>query len=71
MRTHPTNTYDDTWLIVPLYNEATVVQEVVREARRTFPHIVCIDDGSSDGSAEQALAGGAVFHRQAVHHLFE
>ena len=66
MRTHTTPSYDDTWLIVPLYNEATVVQEVVREARRTFPHIVCIDDGSSDDSAEQALAGGAVLLRHPI-----
>ncbi|WP_251445054.1 MULTISPECIES: glycosyltransferase family 2 protein [unclassified Microbacterium] len=58
--------YADTWLIVPLYNEATVVQDVVREARRTFPNIVCIDDGSSDGSAEEALAGGAVVLRHPI-----
>lgn len=50
----------DTWLIVPLYNEGTVVQEVIREARDVFPNIVCIDDGSTDDSAVQALAGGAV-----------
>lgn len=52
--------YADTWLVVPLYNEATVVREVVAHARETFPNIVCVDDGSSDGSAAEALAGGAV-----------
>lgn len=40
----------DTWLIIPLYNEATVVRDVIQEARATFPHIVCIDDGSTDDS---------------------
>lgn len=49
----------DTWLIVPLYNEAQVVREVVAQARETFPNIVCIDDGSSDNSIEEARAGGA------------
>lgn len=50
----------DTWLIVPLYNEAAVVREVVETARQTFPNIVCVDDGSSDQSIAEALAGGAV-----------
>lgn len=50
----------DTWLVVPLYNEGTVVREVILEARRTFQNIVCVDDGSSDNSVEEALAGGAV-----------
>lgn len=52
--------FTDTWLIVPLYNEGAVVQEVVRHARATFPNIVCVDDGSSDDSANEALRGGAV-----------
>jgi glycosyltransferase involved in cell wall biosynthesis len=50
----------DTWLIVPLYNEATVVREVVERTRTTFPNVVCIDDGSRDRSVEEALAGGAI-----------
>lgn len=50
----------DTWLVVPLYNEATVVRDVIRAARVTFPNIVCVDDGSSDESVAEALAGGAV-----------
>jgi glycosyltransferase involved in cell wall biosynthesis len=50
----------DTWLIVPLYNEAEVVREVVSQARETFPNIVCVDDGSTDNSVEEARAGGAV-----------
>lgn len=50
----------DTWLVVPLYNEATVVRDVVRNARATFANIVCVDDGSRDNSVAEALAGGAV-----------
>lgn len=49
----------DTWLIVPLYNEAQVVREVVAQARETFSNIVCIDDGSSDNSIAEARKGGA------------
>lgn len=51
---------DDVWLVVPLYNEAAVVGDVVRQARTTFPKVVCVDDGSRDGSAEAAAAAGAV-----------
>jgi glycosyltransferase involved in cell wall biosynthesis len=52
-----------TWLVIPLYNEVTVIGEVVRHARKTFPHIVCVDDGSVDGSATAALEAGAVVVR--------
>ena len=52
---------EDVWLVVPLYDEAAVIADVVREARAVFPPIVCVDDGSRDGSAEAAaLAGAAV-----------
>lgn len=56
----------DTWLVIPLYNEATVVRDVVRNARETFPNIVCIDDGSTDASVAEALAGGAVVLRHPI-----
>lgn len=49
----------DTWLIVPLYNESEVVGAVIRHARATFPKIVCVDDGSHDGSAQIARDAGA------------
>ena len=57
---------DDVWLVVPLYNEGTVIGDVVRSARQTFPHIVCVDDGSSDESAVEAEAAGAVVIRHPV-----
>ena len=59
-------TYDDVWLVVPLYNEAEVIGDVVRAARLTFPHIVCIDDGSSDASADRAAEAGAVVVKHPV-----
>lgn len=51
--------YDDTWLVIPLYNEAPVIGDVIDGALQTFPHIVCIDDGSTDGSARIAKEHGA------------
>ncbi|MGZ4634269.1 glycosyltransferase family 2 protein [Oryzihumus sp.] len=57
---------EDVWLVVPLFNEAAVIGDVVRHARLTFPNVVCVDDGSSDGGAEQAEAAGAVVVRHPV-----
>lgn len=50
----------DTWLVVPLYNEGTVVGDVIRQARARFAKIVCVDDGSADDSAAVARQAGAV-----------
>jgi glycosyltransferase involved in cell wall biosynthesis len=58
--------YDDVWLVVPLFNEEQVIGEVVSAARATFPHIVCVDDGSKDASARAAAAAGAVVVRHPV-----
>lgn len=57
---------DDVWLVVPLYNEARVIGDVVRAARTRFPHVVCVDDGSTDRSAEEAARAGAVVVRHPV-----
>lgn len=56
----------DAWLVIPLYNEATVVREVISQARETFPYIVVVDDGSKDDSARQAAAAGAIVVRHPV-----
>lgn len=52
--------FDDTWLVIPMYNEDRVVADVVKDASRVFPRIVCVNDGSRDTSAELANAAGAV-----------
>lgn len=49
---------DQTWLVIPLYNEGEVVRDVLIDVRKTFPNIICVDDGSSDNSIEEALAAG-------------
>lgn len=48
--------HDDVWVVVPVFNEAQVIAGVVEHVRRTFPNVVCVDDGSRDGSAEE-IAG--------------
>lgn len=49
----------DAWVIVPVFNEAEVIGSVVKDLRREFAHVVCIDDGSSDDSASLAESAGA------------
>ncbi|HZK31529.1 MAG TPA: glycosyltransferase family 2 protein [Corynebacterium sp.] len=51
--------FQDTWLIVPCYNEASVIHDVLASARGTFPNIVAVNDGSADDSAAQIHAAGA------------
>lgn len=54
---------DDVWLVVPLYNEAEVIGDVVSAALESFPNVVCVDDGSRDHSADRAEAAGATVVR--------
>lgn len=49
----------DTWVVIPLYNEATVIASVIAGLLPVFPNIVCIDDGSRDGSGAIAERAGA------------
>lgn len=47
------------WLVIPLYNEASVIGDVVQQAIAIFPNIVCVDDGSNDLCGEIARKSGA------------
>ncbi|NHC16429.1 glycosyltransferase family 2 protein [Motilibacter deserti] len=59
-------TNKDTCLVVPVYNEAAVVREVVEEALTRFEHVICVDDGSTDDSAAQVQLTNAVLVRHPV-----
>ena len=56
----------DVWLVVPCFNEGTVIEDVLRSARETFPNIVAVDDGSADDSAAAIHAAGAHLVRHPV-----
>ncbi|MEU4728020.1 glycosyltransferase family 2 protein [Streptomyces sp. NPDC005409] len=58
--------YDDVWLVIPAYNEGQVIADVVEGARKTFPNIVVVDDGSTDDSAEHIATTGAHLVRHPV-----
>lgn len=45
-----------TFVVVPAYNEARVIRDVIEHLSSTFPNIVVVNDGSSDGTTA-ALTG--------------
>ena len=51
--------YHDVWIVVPAYNEATVIGDVIADVRSVFEHVVCVDDGSTDATSGAALRAGA------------
>lgn len=45
--------------IIPAYQEAASVGEMVRRAREFVPAVFVVDDGSTDGTAREAASAGA------------
>jgi polyprenyl-phospho-N-acetylgalactosaminyl synthase len=48
------------WVVIAAYNEARVIARVVGEVARRGYHVVVVDDGSVDGTADRAAAAAAV-----------
>ena len=49
----------DTWVVIPAFNEAPVIGGVVAAVRAFFPHVLVVDDASSDDTAALAREAGA------------
>jgi glycosyltransferase involved in cell wall biosynthesis len=43
----------DVWVVIPVYNEDSVIATVVKELLTVFPNVVCVDDGSTDQSSDE------------------
>ena len=46
-------------VIIPAYNNETTISTVVEKSRREVPHVLVLDDGSTDRTAEFARKSGA------------
>jgi polyprenyl-phospho-N-acetylgalactosaminyl synthase len=51
--------YQDVWIVVPAFKEASVIGDVVADLRTVFGNIVVVDDGSRDGTSVVARRAGA------------
>jgi glycosyltransferase involved in cell wall biosynthesis len=58
--------YPDAWIVVPAFNEAAVIGEVIADVLSVFDHVVCVDDGSTDGTGEIARRAGAHLVRHPI-----
>ena len=58
--------YPGVWIVIPAFNEAAVIGEVVADVRSVFDHVVCVDDGSRDGTGEIARLAGAYLVRHPI-----
>jgi len=47
-------------VIIPVYNEADHIGQLVADVKKQLSDVVVVDDGSRDGSAESARPAGAV-----------
>ena len=56
----------DVWIVVPAFNEAGVIGDVIAELRSVFANVVCVDDGSADDTGDIALRAGAHLVRHPV-----
>ncbi len=52
--------------VIPAFNEARFIGEVVARAMPHCAEVLVVDDGSSDGTAERAEAAGAVVARHGI-----
>ena len=58
--------YQDVWIVVPAFNEASVIGDVIADIRSVFDHVVLVDDGSKDNTGDIALRAGAHVVRHPV-----
>jgi glycosyltransferase involved in cell wall biosynthesis len=56
----------DACLVIPVYNEAEVIESVIKKLYQHFRYIVCVDDGSRDDSYQKIEKTSAILLRHAV-----
>ncbi len=54
------------WVVIPAFNEATVIGDVISGLRARYPNVVVVDDRSEDDTSNVAVAAGAVVIRHPI-----
>jgi glycosyltransferase involved in cell wall biosynthesis len=57
---------DALWIVIPAFNEGSVIGEVVASVRATYRHVVVVDDCSRDNTGVAAANSGAIVLRHAI-----
>lgn len=54
------------WVVIPAWNESSVIADVVMHVREVADHVVVVDDGSVDATADLAVKSGAIVLRHPI-----
>lgn len=60
------NSFDDVIIIVAAFNEETKISETLTDLKKYFRHIIVVDDGSSDLTAEKAKKSNVLVLRHPI-----
>ena len=58
--------FERVWVVVPAYNEGSVVAATVGGLLPRFPNVIVVDDCSADATGQLALGAGAHVARHPV-----
>ncbi len=58
--------FDGLWVVIPAFNEGSMIRSVVAEVRAHYANVVIVDDGSGDDTAQCAAEAGAHIIRHPI-----
>lgn len=53
-------------IIIPVYNEDQVIEDVVKKVKKHFSYVICVDDGSKDDSSSKICAADGILIRHPI-----
>jgi glycosyltransferase involved in cell wall biosynthesis len=56
----------DTYIIIPVYNEGKMIASVLDKVLEKFSNVVCVNDGSTDNSAQEIVKTAAILVNHSI-----
>ncbi len=53
-------------MIIPAYNEAKVIGPVIKAVKKTYSNVVCVSDGSRDGTSAEIIKAGGILVEHSI-----